>query len=63
LAAEKEETIRTHQKVQPTIKVRVNGPSSVTYGASLVGLPDSVIVVTEDEYKSVKDLVTRVDSK
>lgn len=63
MAQDTKETIRLVADQEPTIKVKVNGPGSITYGKSIVGEPGKTVVLTASEYESVKGEVTKLDTK
>lgn len=61
--ADEKEVKKLTPDAQATVKCRVNGPGSITYGRSAIGAPDEVVTLADAEYKSVKDLVTRLETK
>jgi hypothetical protein len=60
MAAETKETKRLAPEQPATIKVKVIGPGSITYGSSEVGVTGSVVTLTAVEFESVKDSVTKL---
>lgn len=53
-------TERISADLPGAIKVKVNGPGSITFGASRVAAPGDIALLTQAEFDSVKNEVTKL---